>query len=89
MMVKVTKIVAKSLASLMDKPSAPLERLSQMERSTKEKLPLEGSPSGLDQLFKIHENKKNKKKIEKVEFSDRLGAVFGVTEPRPLEEQDG
>ena len=89
MMVKVTKIVAKSLASLMDKSSAPSHRLPQTEATTQVKLQPDGAPSGLDQLFKVHENKKIKKKVEKVEFSDRLGAVFGVTEPRPSEEQDG
>lgn len=29
---------------------------------------------------------KEKKTVEKVEFSDKLGSVFGVTEPRPQED---
>ena len=87
-MVKVTKIVAKSIASLMDKANLS-DRPPQNESFAQEKIESKLVSSELDQIFKANDNKKSKKKIEKVEFSDRLGAVFGVTEPRPTEEQNG
>jgi hypothetical protein len=88
MMVQITKIVAKSLEH-QDEPSAlPSDRPSQATKSSHAKSQVAPSKE-LDLLFNAGDQKKPKKKVEKIEFSDRLGSVFGVTEPRPSEDQNG
>lgn len=48
----------------------------------------ESAPPVSDRLKKFFgAEEPKKKKVEKIDFSDRLGAVFGVTEARS--EQDG